>query len=117
METECKTKELEFQGLGRRDVVGKFDGGRLSSDAGGLLLLREVSTRTGLLSRFAQCFTDHRDPELIEHTVEDLVGQRVLAQAMIEGGITAYVVAGLVTPNLSSPAAYLEEGHSWHGIR
>lgn len=81
METECKTEQLEFQGLGRRDVVGRFDGGRLSSDAGGLLLLREVSTRTGLLARFAQCFTDHRDPQLIEHTVEELVSQRVLAQA------------------------------------
>jgi hypothetical protein len=62
-------------------VVGVFDGGRQTSD-GGVLLLREVVERTGLIRRFAVCFTDHRRPELIEHTVEELVGQRVLAQAI-----------------------------------
>jgi hypothetical protein len=61
--------------------VGAFDGGRQTSD-GGVLLLREVAERTGLIRRFAACFTDHRKPELIEHTVEELVGQRVLAQAI-----------------------------------
>jgi Transposase DDE domain group 1 len=47
-----------------------------------VLLLREVVERTGLIRRFTACFTDHRKPELIEHTVEELVGQRVLAQAI-----------------------------------
>jgi hypothetical protein len=62
-------------------VVAEFNAGRLSSDAGGLLLLREVAERTGLLRRFARCFRDHRAPELIEHTVAELLAQRVLAQA------------------------------------
>jgi hypothetical protein len=44
-------------------------------------LLREVAERTGLLRRFAECFTDYRAPELIEHTVEELVAQRVLGLA------------------------------------
>jgi len=61
-------------------VVASFDGGRISSD-GGLLLLREVAQRTGLLERFAHCFTDYRDPRRIEHKVEALVAQRVLALA------------------------------------
>jgi len=61
-------------------VVARFDGGRITSDAG-ILLLREVAERMGLLRRFAQCFADHRDPELIEHTVEEFVAQRVLALA------------------------------------
>jgi len=61
-------------------VVARFDGGRITSDAG-VLLLREVAERSGLLRRFAQCFTDYRAPELIEHTVEELVAQRVLALA------------------------------------
>ncbi len=61
MQTDCKETQLEFQGLGRRRVIARFDGGRISSD-GGLLLLHEVAERTGLLKRFAQCFTDHRDP-------------------------------------------------------
>jgi hypothetical protein len=62
-------------------VVADFSAGRLSSDAGGLLLLREVAARTGLLAQFAACFTDHRDPHRIEHTVGELVSQRVLALA------------------------------------
>jgi len=80
VQTDCKETQLEFQGLGRRRVIAGFDGGRISSD-GGLLLLHEVAERTGLLKRFAQCFTDHRDPARIEHSVEELVSQRVLAQA------------------------------------
>lgn len=80
MRTDCTEEQLVFQGLGGRQVVARFDGGRITSDAG-VLLLREVAERTGLLRRFADCFTDHRAPELIEHTVEELVGQRVLALA------------------------------------
>ena len=80
MQTECTSDQLEFVGLGRRQVVGAFDGGRVTSDAG-VLLLREVAERTGLVRRFAACFTDHRDPRRIEHTVEELIAQRVLANA------------------------------------
>ena len=80
MRTDCTEEQLVFQGLSGRQVVARFDGGRITSDAG-ILLLREVAERTGLLRRFAHCFTDHRDPELIEHTVEELVAQRVLALA------------------------------------
>ena len=58
-------------------MEGAFDGGRVTSD-GGLALLRELTGRTGVLRQFAACFTDHRDPSRIEHTVEELLGQRVL---------------------------------------
>jgi len=60
-------------------VEAAFDGGRQTSDAG-LLLLREVAERTGLLRRFADCFTDYRRQDRTEHTVRELVSQRVLAQ-------------------------------------
>jgi hypothetical protein len=73
--TECKPQQFEFHGLGNREVVGRFDGGDITSDAGGLLL-REVELRTGILQRFAACFTDYRDAESIEHSVFDLVAQR-----------------------------------------
>jgi len=43
--TECNAGQLEFHALGRRAVVGKFDGGNISSDGGGLLL-GEVEART-----------------------------------------------------------------------
>jgi len=76
MKTECSRRTLKFHPLGKRDVVGRFDGGAISSEAGGLLL-REVEKRAGVIEQFAACFTDHRDAELIEHTVKALVGQRV----------------------------------------
>jgi hypothetical protein len=81
METQCKPEQLEFHGLGRREVVAKFDGGQISSDGGGLLL-REVEKRTGIVHRLAQQFVDHRDPEAIEHSVEELVSQRVMGIAL-----------------------------------
>ena len=81
MNTECSAGQLEFHGLGRRAVVGKFDGGKISSDSGGLLL-REVEQRTHILKRLAGCFTDHRDAELIEHSLESLLMQRVMGLAL-----------------------------------
>jgi hypothetical protein len=65
-----------FQDLGSREVVAAFDGGQVTSDAGGLLL-HEVEARFGFISRFARCFTDYRDPELIEHSLEQLLKQRI----------------------------------------
>jgi hypothetical protein len=72
---------LEFQGLGRRTVLGAFDGGHITSDAGALLL-RELDARLGITQKLAECFTDHRDPERIEHSVLDLVRQRVYGIAL-----------------------------------
>lgn len=76
MGADCNQAKFEFHPLGARDVVGRFDGGMISSDGGGLLL-REVEQRTGILRQFAGCFSDHRDANLIEHTVEELLAQRV----------------------------------------
>ena len=81
MLAECNQESFGFHALGRRDVVARFDGGRISSHAGGLLL-RETERVTGIIRQFAACFTDHRDPDLIEHTVEELVAQRVYALAL-----------------------------------
>jgi hypothetical protein len=72
---------MVFQQLGRREVVGRFDGGMISSDAGGLLL-REVEKRFGILKRFAACFRDYRDPQRIEHSLETLISQRVYGIAL-----------------------------------
>jgi hypothetical protein len=74
--TQCKPSVMLFQDLGAREVVAAFDGGQVTSDGGGLLL-REVEARFGFISRFARCFTDYRDPELIEHSVEQLLKQRI----------------------------------------
>jgi hypothetical protein len=81
MKTNCTPDQLEFHAFGRREVVGKFDGGLISSD-GGALLLRETELRSGILSRLAGQFTDYRDPKRIEHSVSELVAQRVLGLAL-----------------------------------
>ncbi len=81
METECTSEQLEFHALGRRKVIGRFDGGKISSDAGGLLL-RELEKRCDILGRLGGCFHDYRDKDLIEHTVDSLIRQRVMAIAL-----------------------------------
>src|SRR5512142_1920627 len=81
MTTECNSSYLNFPMLGRREIVADFDGGDISSD-GGALLLRQTETLTGIIRQFADCFTDHRNPDLIEHTVQELVAQRVHALAL-----------------------------------
>ena len=81
METQCSGEQLEFHPIGRRSVSGRFDGGRISSDAGGVLL-REVDKRTGLTARVARCFVDYRSPASVEHNVHELVSQRLYAMAL-----------------------------------
>jgi len=81
METECTVGTLRFQAVARRAVQARFDGGALTSD-GGAVLLREVDRVTGLLSQFAACFRDARDPARLTHPVAALVRQRVYALAL-----------------------------------
>ncbi len=79
--TECTQSSFEFHPLFSREVVARFDGGQITSDAGGLLL-REVARRTGIVTRFAACFADHRSADRIEHSVAELVSQRVYGLAL-----------------------------------
>src|SRR5437763_6349270 len=81
MATECNSSYLDFPMLGSREVLADFDGGDISSDAGALLL-RETERLTGIIRQFAACFTDHRNPDLTEHTAEELIAQRVYARAL-----------------------------------
>lgn len=80
MTTECSSTQIEFEGVGGRKLVASFDAEHITTD-GGVVLLRRVDERFGLLKRFAACFTDHRNPELVEHAVEHLLRQRVLGIA------------------------------------
>jgi hypothetical protein len=81
LQTQCNQESFEFHSLNQRQVTGRFDGGTITSDAGGLLL-REVEKRTGIIERFAGCFADHRDGARLEHTARELVAQRVYALAL-----------------------------------
>ena len=64
----------------RKKVRVAFDGGMLSSDAG-VLLLRKVERRLGIAAHLTSCLKDKRDPDLIEHTVEEMLRLRMLAIA------------------------------------
>jgi len=76
VETQCRDPKFVFQGTGSRSLVAEFNGGTITSDAGALLL-RQLETRRGIVSQFAACFRDHRDPARIDHPLEHLVAQRV----------------------------------------
>ncbi|HDZ38488.1 MAG TPA: IS1380 family transposase [Marinobacter sp.] len=79
--TQCSMDAIKFKTLGKRSVVADFNGGTITSDAGALLL-DKTEQAIGLLARAAECFVDHRDGDLIEHTVEQLLRQRVFALAL-----------------------------------
>ena len=79
--TVCTQTTFEFQGLGRRKVTADFKGGHLSSDGGGLLL-REVEKKLGLIDQLADCFTDLRKQEYVEHPLEQMLRQRILGLAL-----------------------------------
>ena len=72
-----------FTSVEGRKVVTAFDGGQMTSDAGAMLL-GATDKQIRLIERFAGCFTDYRDADLIEHTVASLVGQRVFGSAGLE---------------------------------
>src|ERR1700730_19000863 len=81
MPTECRQDSFDFGTVDGRRVVGAFDGGLITSDAGALLL-GATNKAIRLVERFAACFQDGRDGEQIEHTVATLVGQRVFGLAL-----------------------------------
>jgi len=79
--TECNQSRFEFEAHFSRQVVARFDGGTITTDSGGLLL-RETDCRLNLLPRLAECFLDGRNPLLVEHSVQELVSQRVYGLAL-----------------------------------
>ncbi|HEY8853395.1 MAG TPA: IS1380 family transposase [Gemmatimonadaceae bacterium] len=111
MQTECTPKLFEFEAVERRAVVAGFDGGDITSNAGALLL-GQVDRGLGLMRRFAECFTDRRDPRYVEHRVETLVGQRIFGLVLgyedlndhdeLRKDRTFAVLAGKLNPVLRS---------------
>jgi DDE family transposase len=81
MRTECSAEQFEFEGFGQRSVVAAFDGGAVTSDAGGLLL-RHTDRAIGLIERVAACFQDNREQDQVVHTLSALIGQRVVGIAL-----------------------------------
>ena len=79
--TQCTQSSFEFKAHYSREVVARFDGGTISSD-GGSLLLRETDQRLNLLPRFSRCFLDGREQDRVEHSILEMVSQRVYGLAL-----------------------------------
>ena len=79
--TGCNQPTFGFQALGSRRVEVDFSGGHLSSD-GGALLLREADRSMQLCSQLADCFSDFRDQDFVEHDLDVLLRQRILGLAL-----------------------------------
>jgi hypothetical protein len=79
---DCTLKQLEFEPFKRRRVEAKFDGGEVSSD-GGVLLIRKLERRLGLIEAVARALADPRDPGRITHSLGSLLRQRVFG--LIQG--------------------------------
>jgi hypothetical protein len=79
--TECNQSSFGFEALGRREIVARFDGGTISSD-GGALLLRETDKRLNLLPRLAECFLDGRKQAQVEHSIQEMLAQRIYGLAL-----------------------------------
>jgi hypothetical protein len=70
--TDSNLLPFSFPAVGRKAVTAAFDGGRLTSD-GGVMLLAMAERRLGIAERLAHCFPDRRDPLRITHTLADMV--------------------------------------------
>lgn len=79
--TECTTQRIRFSGVGRQQIVADFNGGRLTTDAG-VLLLREVDRQIGLIDAINACVPDPRDPRYTIHQQREMIAQRIFSIAL-----------------------------------
>jgi Transposase DDE domain group 1 len=79
--TECSQSSFGFEASGSREIVARFDGGTISSD-GGALLLRQTDKRLNLIARLAGCFLDGRNQTQVEHSVQEMLSQRIYGLAL-----------------------------------
>jgi hypothetical protein len=80
MDTVCH-KQLSFGSLFGKEVIVDFEGGRISSDGGGVLL-REIDDRYGLTEKATRCLCDPRDARRITHDEITLLRQRIFSVAV-----------------------------------
>lgn len=81
LSTYCIPEQFKFERVKSRQVVVNFKGGTVTSDAG-LSLIAELDRKRKIRSRFASCFKDYRDINRIEHSIENLIAQRVYGLIM-----------------------------------
>ena len=69
-----------FPAVKGKPVHVAFDGGRMTSDAG-ILLLATIEQRLGIAARLADCIEDPRAPERVRHTLAEMIRYRALLVA------------------------------------
>jgi Transposase DDE domain group 1 len=79
--TECTQTSFGLEACGKREIVARFDGGTISSD-GGAFLLRQTDKHLNLLPRLAECFLDGRNQKQVEHSVMEMLSQRIYGLAL-----------------------------------
>ena len=79
--TECIQSSFGFGGSGKREIVARFDGGTISTD-GGAFLLRETDRHLNLLARLGDCFLDGRNQSRVEHSIVEMLSQRIYGLAL-----------------------------------
>src|SRR3984893_14413722 len=79
--TECNQSSLGFAGSGKREIIARFDGGTISTD-GGAFLLRQTDQHLNLLPRLAKCFLDGRNQSMVEHSILEMLSQRIYGLAL-----------------------------------
>lgn len=78
VDSEVSAPRFSFPAIGRKKVSAAFDGGRLTSD-GGVLLLAQAEREMGICAQLAGCIADLRDPSRVIHALDDILRARVLA--------------------------------------
>lgn len=73
---QCLSNQLNFGTTKGRKVIANFKGGRITSDAG-IVLMAELDKKLKITARFAQCFRDYRDSSHVNYSVHQLLAQRV----------------------------------------
>src|SRR5260370_7961310 len=84
--TECNQSSFGFEGSGKREIIARFDGGTISTD-GGAFLLRQTDQHLNLLPRLAKCFLDGRNQSMVEHSILEMLSQRIYGLALAHENI------------------------------
>jgi hypothetical protein len=71
---------FDFPAVGRKKLTAAFDGGRITTD-GGVLLLGTIERQLGIAAKLAAPIADPRNPALVTHSVDDILRARILAIA------------------------------------
>lgn len=121
---DCTSSRFEFQGPAGRELIAEFSGGQITSD-GGVMLLGELDRRLRMVERLAACFDDNREESRTEHSVEDLLRQRLYGLALgyedlndhedLRSDVLLAAVVGKADPAGSERSRERDRGHALAG--